>query len=114
MRRFLFLGVVLAFVLNEAPEWAPTLILPGVLVFLLKTAVDRADRRSRDLELTSAVGRAVAGTLKAEVAFRAITSREVRDVLRLDGMALMPLAERNSYATEPPPKACSFTVNWCG
>jgi diguanylate cyclase (GGDEF)-like protein/PAS domain S-box-containing protein len=87
------IGAVLGGLLLAAPGWTPALLFPGVLVFLGKKAMDRADRRLRDLALTSAVGRAVAGTLKPEEAFRSITAREVRETLGLNGLALVPLGE---------------------
>ena len=53
--------------------------------------MDRADRRSRNMAVTSAVGRAVVGTLDPERAFQAIAESVVLDGLKLDGLALVPL-----------------------
>ena len=85
------LGSTLGVVLIAAPGLAPGLVLPCVLVYLAKQTMDRGERWSRNLSLTSRVGRAVAGTLRPEVAFKAIASREVMDTLKLDGIALVPL-----------------------
>src|SRR5437868_15437632 len=60
--------------------------------------MDRGERRSRNLALMSRVGRAVAGTLRPQVAFRAIAAREVMDTLNLDGMALVPLGPNPLFA----------------
>jgi diguanylate cyclase (GGDEF)-like protein/PAS domain S-box-containing protein len=87
------LGATLAVLLTAAPVFAPTLIVPAVLMFLAKRVLDRAAHQARDLALTSTVGRAVAGSLSLDVAFDAITAREVRDALRLDGLALLPLLD---------------------
>jgi len=84
------LGGTLAVMLQVAPPWAAALALPGLLVMFGKREMDRARRRSRDLALTSGVGRAVAGTLHPEVAFAAITSVEVREALKLDGFSVVP------------------------
>src|SRR5262249_9092419 len=68
------LGVVggtVAVIIQVAPLWAATLAVPGLLIFYGKQEMDRARQRSRDLALTSGVGRAVAGTLRPEVAFKA-------------------------------------------
>jgi len=83
-------GVTLAAMLTSAPNWAPTLLVPAGLLYVAKRSMDRADRRSRNLAITSAVGRAVAGTLDPERAFEAITQRAVIDGLKLDGLALQP------------------------
>ncbi len=91
-------GATLAVLWATAPAWAPVLLGPGLLVFLAKQTLDRASRRSRHLALTSAVGRAVAGTLSPGRAFEAITSREVRDTLRLAGLALIPLGDPPAFA----------------
>src|SRR5712692_3151611 len=91
------LGSTLAVVLMAAPGLAPALVLPGVLVYLAKQTMDRGERRSRNMALMSRVGRAVAGTLRPEVAFRAIAAREVRDTLKLDGIALVPLGLTPSF-----------------
>ena len=85
------LGSTLGVVLIAAPGLAPGLVLPCALVYLAKQTMDRGERRSRNLALTSRVGRAVAGTLRPEVAFQAMTSREVMDTLKLDGIALVAL-----------------------
>src|SRR5262249_23236995 len=53
--------------------------------------MDQADRRSRNMALTSAVGRAVAGTLDPKRAFQAIAEGHVLDGLKLDGLALLPI-----------------------
>jgi diguanylate cyclase (GGDEF)-like protein/PAS domain S-box-containing protein len=85
------LGGTVAVMIQLAPLWAITLTVPGALILWGKKEMDRARRRSRDLALTSAVGRAVAGTLNPGVAFEAITSGEVLDALKLDGLALQPV-----------------------
>jgi diguanylate cyclase (GGDEF)-like protein/PAS domain S-box-containing protein len=59
--------------------------------------MDRGERRSRNMALMSRVGRAVAGTLRPEVAFTAIAAREVRDTLKLDGIALIPLGATPTF-----------------
>jgi signal transduction histidine kinase len=84
-------GAMLAAMLNSAPNWAPMLLVPAGLLFLAKRAMDRADRRSRNMAVTSAVGRAVAGTLDPERAFKAIAEAAVLDGLKLDGLALLPI-----------------------
>src|SRR3981081_772383 len=91
------LGSTLAVVLMAAPGLAPALVLPGVLVYLAKQTMDRGERRSRNMALMSRVGRAVAGTLRPEVAFKAIAAREVRDKLKLDGLALVPLGAAPTF-----------------
>src|SRR5579859_229625 len=91
------LGSTLAVVVTAAPGLSPALVLPGVLGYLAKKTLDRGERRSRDLALMSRVGRAVAGTLRPEIAFQAITAREVLDTLKLDGMALVPLGPTPSF-----------------
>src|SRR5712691_1362561 len=91
------LGSTLAVVLMAAPGLAPALVLPGVLVYLAKQTMDRGERRSRNMALMSRVGRAVAGTLRPEVAFKAIAAREVRDTLKLDGIALVPLGAQPTF-----------------
>jgi diguanylate cyclase (GGDEF)-like protein/PAS domain S-box-containing protein len=91
------LGATLAVLLEAAPWFAPALGAPVLLVFFAKRALDREANRARDLALTSRVGRAVAGTLSLDLAFNAITAREVRDALRLDGVALLPLIERGDF-----------------
>jgi diguanylate cyclase (GGDEF)-like protein/PAS domain S-box-containing protein len=92
------LGSTLAVVLTAAPGLSPALALPAVLVYLAKRTMDRGERRSRNLALLSRVGRAVAGTLRPEVAFEAITAREVRESLKLDGMVLVPLGAAPTFA----------------
>jgi len=84
-------GAMLAAMLNTAPNWAPTLLVPAGLLYFAKLAMDHADRRSRNLAVTSAVGRAVVGTLDPERAFQAIAERVVLDGLKLDGLALLPI-----------------------
>jgi signal transduction histidine kinase len=91
-------GATLAVVVTVVPGWAPGLILPAALVFLAKQSMETADRRSRNLSMTSAVGRAVAGTLSPELAFEAITARVVRDSLKLDGLALVPIGSVPAFA----------------
>ncbi|HEY0584083.1 MAG TPA: diguanylate cyclase, partial [Chloroflexota bacterium] len=91
------LGSTLAVVLTATPALTPAFVLPAVLVYLAKQMVDRGERRSRNLALMSRVGRAVAGTLRPEIAFQAITAREVRDTLKLDGIALVPLGARPTF-----------------
>src|SRR5712691_8281200 len=86
-----------AAVLAAAPGWTPALIATAGLVVLGKQALDRGARRSRGLALTSAVGRAVAGALEPGVAFQAIVGHEVRDTLKLDGLALMALGESAGF-----------------
>ncbi|HEX8969375.1 MAG TPA: EAL domain-containing protein [Chloroflexota bacterium] len=92
------LGGILAVLIQAAPWFAPALGAPVALVFLAKRALDRAAHQARDLALMSKVGRAVAGTLRLDPAFEAVTAREVRDALRLDGLALLPLREQGDFA----------------
>jgi diguanylate cyclase (GGDEF)-like protein/PAS domain S-box-containing protein len=92
------LGSTLGVVLIAAPGLALGLALPGVLVYMAKKTMDRGERRSRNLALMSRVGRAVAGTLRPQVAFSAIAAREVMDTLKLDGMALVPLGPSAMFA----------------
>jgi diguanylate cyclase (GGDEF)-like protein/PAS domain S-box-containing protein len=94
------LGGTVAVLIQVAPLWAVTLAVPGALILWGKKEMDRARRRSRDLALTSAVGRAVAGTLRPDVAFEAITSAEVLEALKLDGMALQPAEAAGASAFE--------------
>ena len=84
-------GAMLAAMLNSAPNWAPMLLVPAGLLYFAKQSMDRADRRSRNMAVTSAVGRAVVGTLDPERAFQAIAESVVLDGLKLDGLALVPL-----------------------
>jgi diguanylate cyclase (GGDEF)-like protein/PAS domain S-box-containing protein len=91
------LGGTVAVMIQLAPVWAAALSVPGALVFYGKREMDRAQRRSRDLALTSGVGRAIAGTLRPEVAFAAITALEVREALKLDGLALLPAGESLAF-----------------
>lgn len=91
-------GAMLAAMLNSAPNWAPMLLVPAGLLYFAKQAIDRADRRSRNLGVTSAVGRAVAGTLDPERAFEAIAERVVLDGLKLDGLALLPIDSPPAFA----------------
>ncbi len=90
-------GVMIAMVFAVAPGWTPLMLLPAGLVYLVQQAMNRADRRSRSLELTNSVGRAVAGSLNPAVAFRAISSAGVRDALKLDGLVLEPFAESSPF-----------------
>src|SRR6266702_1265353 len=90
-------GAMLAAMLNSAPNWAPTLLVPAGLLYFAKLAMDHADRRSRNLAVTSAVGRAVVGTLDPERAFQAIAERAVLDGLKLDGLALAPVASPTAF-----------------
>jgi diguanylate cyclase (GGDEF)-like protein/PAS domain S-box-containing protein len=92
------LGATVAVLLGQAPWFVPALGAPVLLVFFAKRALDRAANQARDLALTSRVGRAVAGTLSLDLAFDAITARDVRDTLRLDGMALLPLLDSAEFA----------------
>jgi len=50
-----------------------------------------AQTQGRTTTVTSAVGRAVVGTLDPERAFEAIVERAVLDGLKLDGLALLPM-----------------------
>ncbi|HEY3062094.1 MAG TPA: HAMP domain-containing sensor histidine kinase [Chloroflexota bacterium] len=86
-------GSMLAAMLTSAPNWAPMLVVPAGLLYFAKRSMDRADRRSHNLAVTSSVGRAVAGTLDPERAFEAITSRAVLDGLKLDGLGVLPLSD---------------------
>jgi signal transduction histidine kinase len=85
------IGAMLAAMLLSAPNWAPMLLIPAGLLYLAKRSMDSADRRSRNMAVTSAVGRAVVGTLDPERAFEAIAERVVLDGLKLDGLALLPI-----------------------
>jgi signal transduction histidine kinase len=91
-------GAMLAAMLNSAPNWAPTLLVPAGLLYLAKQSMDRADRRSRNMAVTSAVGRAVVGTLDPERAFQAIAEGAVLDGLRLDGLALLPIGSPATFS----------------
>jgi signal transduction histidine kinase len=91
-------GALLAAVMTVAPNWAPTLLVPASLLYLAKRAMDRADRRSRNMGLTSAVGRAVAGTLDPQRALQAIAESTVLDGLKLDGLALLPLGASPEFS----------------
>ena len=90
-------GALLAVMLNAAPNWAPILLVPAGLLYLAKQSTDRADRRSRNMAMTSAVGRAVAGTLDPQRAFQAIAEGPVLDGLKLDGLALMPIGPSPAF-----------------
>jgi diguanylate cyclase (GGDEF)-like protein/PAS domain S-box-containing protein len=70
-----------------------------LLVFFAKRALDRAASQARNLSLSNRVGRAVAGTLSLDLAFDAITARDVRDTLRLDGLALLPLLDSTEFTS---------------
>src|SRR5258707_901874 len=85
------IGAMLAGMFNSAPNWAPWLLAPAGLLYFAKQSMDRADRGSRNMAVTSAVGRAVVGTLDPERAFQAIAESVVLDGLKLDGLALLPL-----------------------
>jgi signal transduction histidine kinase len=91
------IGAMLAAMLNLAPNWAPTLLVPAGLLYAAKRAMDRADRRSRNMAVTSAVGRAVAGTLDPERAFQAIAEGAVLDGLKLDGLAILPIGPTPAF-----------------
>src|SRR6266542_4304145 len=67
-------GAMLAAMLLSTPNWAPMLVVPAGLLYFAKRSMDRADRRSHNLAVTSAVGRSVAGTLDPERAFESINS----------------------------------------
>jgi signal transduction histidine kinase len=90
-------GATLAAMLISAPNWAPMLLVPAGLLYFAKRSMDRADRRSRNLAVTSAVGRAVVGTLDPEQAFEAIAERAVLDGLKLDGLALLPTSSPAAF-----------------
>src|SRR6202011_1930782 len=62
-------GAMFAAMVYSAPNWAPMLLVPAGLLYFAKRTIDRADRRSRTLGVTSAVDRAVVGTLDPERAF---------------------------------------------
>ena len=90
-------GAMLAAMFSAAPNWAPTLLVPAGLLYFAKQAMDRADRRSRNLAVTSAVGRAVVGTLDPERAFQAIAEGAVLEGLKLDGLALSPIGSSPAF-----------------
>jgi len=90
-------GAMLAAMLISAPNWAPMLLVPAGMLYFAKRSMDSADRRSRNLAVTSAVGRAVAGTLDPERAFAAIVERAVLDGLKLDGLALLPMNSPGAF-----------------
>ena len=90
-------GAMLAAMLSSAPNWAPMLLVPAGLLYFAKQSMDRADRRSRSMAVTSAVGRAVAGTLDPERAFQAIAEGAVLDGLKLDGLALVPTGSPSAF-----------------
>jgi len=91
-------GATMAVMVTVVPGWAPGLVLPAALVFLAKKSMETADRRSKNLSMTNAVGRAVAGTLNPELAFEAISARAVRDALKVDGLALVPIGDPPAFA----------------
>ena len=90
-------GAAFATLLIAAPAFAPALAAPAMLVYFAKRTIDRATAQARNLTLTNTVGRAVAGTLNLKEAFDAIADLDVRDALRLDGLALLPLREPPSF-----------------
>jgi signal transduction histidine kinase len=90
-------GAMLAAMLASAPNWAPMLLVPAGLLYFAKQSMDRADRRSRNMAVTSAVGRAVVGTLDPERAFQAIAEGAVLDGLKLDGLALVPMGSPAAF-----------------
>ncbi|MBV8719092.1 MAG: EAL domain-containing protein [Chloroflexi bacterium] len=90
-------GAAFAALLLAAPAFAPTLIFPAVILFLAKRAIERAATQARNLALTNTVGRAVAGTLSLDQAFEAITAIDVREALRLDGLALLPVSHESGF-----------------
>src|SRR6266508_3222077 len=90
-------GAMLAAMLLSTPNWAPMLVVPAGLLYFAKRSMDRADRRSHNLAVTSAVGRSVAGTLDPERAFESITSTAVLEGLKLDGLALLPLGDAATF-----------------
>jgi signal transduction histidine kinase len=90
-------GAMLAAMLNSAANWAPMLLVPAGLLYFAKQSMDRADRRSRNMAVTSAVGRAVVGTLDPERAFQAIAEGAVLEGLKLDGLALLPLGSPAAF-----------------
>jgi signal transduction histidine kinase len=90
-------GAMLAAMLTSAPNWAPMLLVPAGLLYFAKQSMDRADRRSRNMAVTSAVGRAVVGTLDPERAFQAIAEGAVLDGLKLDGLALVPMGSPAAF-----------------
>lgn len=90
---FGLLGALLAYVVVTAPHWTIALLVPGALVYLAKRALDGAERRSQHLQVTSAVSRTVARSARPEEAFSAIVDRPSRDVLRLEGLAVVPLGD---------------------
>src|ERR1044071_8677919 len=100
--------------LNSAPNWAPMLLVPAGLLYFAKQSMDRADRRSRNMAVTSAVGRAVVGTLDPERAVPAIADRAGRVGLRLAGPAFLRLADPGVFQpTIPPGWACpSWRGTW--
>lgn len=91
-------GAMLAAMLSAAPNWAPTLLVPAGLLYFAKQAMDRADRRSRNLAVTNAVGRAVVGTLDPQRAFKAIAESAVLEGLKLDGLALSPIGSSPAFS----------------
>ena len=91
------IGATFAILVLTAPGFAPALAVPAFLVYLAKRAIDRGAAQARNLELTNAVGRAVAGTLNFDQALDAITDRAIRDTLRLSGLAVMPLGIFGSF-----------------
>ena len=90
-------GAMLAAMLMSAPNWAPMLLVPAGLLYFAKESMDHADRRSRSMAVTSAVGRAVVGTLDPERAFQAIADSAVLDGLKLDGLALVPTGSPTAF-----------------
>ena len=91
------LGAAFGVFFLSAPLWTPALLFPGVLVFFGKKTMDSAERRSRQLALTSRVGRAVAGTLDPAKAIAAIVDSGVMEDLKLDGLALTPVSDPPAF-----------------
>src|SRR3954452_2289540 len=93
-------GALLAAMLSSTPNWAPMLAIPAGLLFFAKRSLDRADRRSRNLAVTSSVGRAVAGTLDPERAFAAIATPAVLEGLKLDGIGVLPIGDPPAFGEQ--------------
>ncbi len=91
------IGALLAALLLLMPVWAPVLALPAAFVYLGQRALGRAERRAQTLVLASRVGRAVAASPAPEIAFEAIAAADIREALRANGIALVPLGSPPAF-----------------
>ncbi len=96
------MGGLLAVLLLLLPAWAPALLLPATFVYLGQRALGQAERRTQRLVLASRVGRSVAASPAIELAFEAISNSDIREALRADGIALVPLGSSPAFAVYVP------------